>query len=187
MKYLLPLILGTALLASATISRAELMPGEVDFGNLSPSKSGGDFVEVNLPANLISLAARFVEKEDKEVAQLLNGLKLVHVTAIGVNDDNRADLEKRVKKVQADLQGKGWQRIVTARKDTQEAGVYLAMDSKGAIQGLAVAAIEPQKGAVFVNIVGDIKPEQLSKLGDRLHIDPLKNVQVEEEKEKKSE
>jgi hypothetical protein len=183
MKYLLPLMLGTALLTSpVNIKASELMPGEVDFGTLSPSKSGGEFVEVNLPANLISLAARLVEKEDKEVAQLLNGLKLVHVTAVGVNDDNRADIEKKVKKVQADLQGKGWQRIVTARKEGQEAGVYLAMDAKGAIQGLAVAAIEPQKGAVFVNIVGDIKPEQLSKLGDRLHIDPLKNVKVEEEK-----
>src|SRR5258706_12715449 len=120
MKYLLPLILGTALFASATISRAELMPGEVDFGNLSPSKSGGDFVEVNLPANLISLAARFVEKEDKEVAQLLNGLKLVQVTALGVNDDIGADLEERAKKVKPDLQGKGGERTVTARTDTKE-------------------------------------------------------------------
>ena len=186
MKYLLPVMLGTALFATANLARAELMPGEVDFGPLSPSKSGGEFVEVNVPSNLIALAARFVEKEDKEVAQLLNGLKLVHVTVIGVDEGNRSDLEKRVKKVQADLQGKGWQRIVTARKESQEAGVYLAMDPKGAIQGLAVAAIEPHKGAVFVNVVGDIKPEQLSQLGDRLHIDPLKSVHVEEDKEKKS-
>jgi hypothetical protein len=183
MKRIFPLMMGAALLAtSATANASELMPGEVDFGTLSPPKSGGEYVEVNLPANLINLAARFVEKQDKEVAQLLNGLKLVHVTAIGINDDNRNDMEKKVKKVQADLQGKGWQRIVTAKKQSQEAGVYLAMDSKGTIQGLAVAAIESQKGAVFVNIVGEIRPEQLSKLGDRLHIDQLKKVDVEESK-----
>jgi len=29
--------------------------------------------------------------------------------------------------------------------------------------------------AVFVNIVGEIKPEQLSMLADKFHIDPLKD------------
>jgi hypothetical protein len=29
---------------------------------------------------------------------------------------------------------------------------------------------------VFVNVVGDIKPEQLAMLGEKFHIDPLKEI-----------
>ena len=29
---------------------------------------------------------------------------------------------------------------------------------------------------MFVNVVGDIKPEQLALLGEKLHIDPLKKI-----------
>jgi len=35
---------------------------------------------------------------------------------------------------------------------------------------------------VFINVLGDIKPEQLALLGDRLHIDPLKKIARPSEK-----
>jgi hypothetical protein len=43
-------------------------------------------------------------------------------------------------------------------------------------------ALDGNKEAVFVNVVGDIKPDQLSMLGDRLHIDPLKKLGKPQEK-----
>jgi hypothetical protein len=36
--------------------------------------------------------------------------------------------------------------------------------------------LDGKQQAIFVNIVGDIKPEQLALLGDRLHIEPLKKI-----------
>ena len=110
------------------------------------------------------------------MARLLGGLQLVRVTVIGLNDENRGDLEKRTQKIRKDLDSKGWERIVTAQKDDQDVGVYLRTHGKDSVQGVVVTVMEGKKQAVFVNVVGDIKPEQLSMLGEKLHIDPLKKA-----------
>jgi len=166
-------MLSLTLLASA---RAEgLPPGEVDFGKFEPPRSG-QFVEVNLTESLISIAAHFIGTNEPAVAQLLNGLKSVRVTVIGLDDENRPELQKRVEKTRKELETKGWERVVTARKQDQDVSIYLKTRNKDTVQGLAVMAVDADNQAVFVNIVGDIKPEQLALLGDKLHIDPLKNI-----------
>jgi Na+-translocating ferredoxin:NAD+ oxidoreductase RnfG subunit len=177
-RTMLVVAFGMAMLAAVAVSAraGDPLPGQVDFGTFSPPGSKGEFVEINVPANLIALVARFVEKQEPYVAQLLNRLQLVHVSVIGLNDENRADLEKRAQKVRKDLEGKGWERIVKVVKQEQDVGIYLKTQGKDTVQGLAVVVLDGKQQAVFVNIVGDIKPEQLALLGDRLHIEPLKKI-----------
>ncbi len=175
-KILVPVCALGALLLTAN-AKAEASPsGEVDFGSFTPPASGGQFVEVNIPPGLIAMAARLVEKQEPEVGQLLKGLHQVHVHVIGVDDQNRADLQERVTKVRKELETKGWERLVTAQEQQQNVGVYLKLRGKDSVEGLTVVVLEGNKQAVFVNIVGDIRPEQVAMLGDRLHIDPLKNL-----------
>jgi hypothetical protein len=151
-------------------------PGQVDFGSFTAPSGGGEFVEVNIPGNLISLAARFVEKQEPDVAKLLNGLKQVRVNVVGIDDANREEMTKKAQKVRTDLSTQGWERIVTAQKEGQDVSVYLKMDQNSAIQGLTVLVMEGSKHAVFANVVGDIKPEQLTMLGEKLNIEPLKKI-----------
>lgn len=186
MKRLMPLAMGALMLPaclSLTVRAESLPPGQVDFGSFSPPTSGGEFVEVNLSSSLISLAASFVEKAEPDVAKLLKGLQLVRVNVIGVNDQNRTDMEKRVQHVRKELDSKGWERIVTAKKDAQDVGIYLKTQNKDTVQGVCVVVMEGNKQAVFVNVVGEIKPEQLSLLGEKLNIDPLKKAGKAAEKE----
>jgi len=100
----------------------------------------------------------------------------VHVNVIGLSDDNRAEMQKRAQKVRKDLAAKGWERIVVAQQNEKEAGVYLKMSDKGAVQGLAAVVMDGDQHAVFVNIVGEIRPEQIALIGDKLHLDPLKKL-----------
>jgi Na+-translocating ferredoxin:NAD+ oxidoreductase RnfG subunit len=179
MKRYLPFAVGISILslaASTGISAESLAPGQVDFGKFSPPGAGGTYVEVNLSNSLIGLAARFVEKEEPEVARLLRDVQLVHVNVIGLNDGNRDELEKRTQKIRKELDSKGWEHIVTAQKDEQNVGIYLKTRNKDTIQGVVVLVTDSKEAAVFVNIVGDIKPEQLAMLGEKLHIDPLKKA-----------
>jgi hypothetical protein len=179
MKHTKHWMIGTiTLCAAATLALGaeETLPGQVDFGAFSAPKGEGEFVEVNVPTGLITLAARLVEKEQPEVAKLLSSIKLVRVNVIGMDAENRDALQKRALKVRDDLAGKGWDRIVTAQEKEQDVSVYLKMTDKGAVQGLAAVVIEGKEHAVFANVVGDIKPEQLAMLGDKLHIDPLKEI-----------
>ncbi len=153
-----------------------LPPGQVDFGTFTAPADGSQFVEVNVTSSLISLATKFLEKDQPDVAKVLQGLQLVRVNVIGLTDENRSDMESRVHTVRKDLEAKGWERIVTAQQKNQDVGVYLKTQNKDTVQGLVVVVIDDGKQAVFVNVVGDIKPEQLSMLGDKLHIDPLKKI-----------
>jgi hypothetical protein len=167
-------------LAINTFAAEALLPGQVDFGTFTPSGKG-EFVEVNVPGALISLAAKFVEKEEPDVAKLLNGIKQVRVNVVGLSKANHDDLQKRADGVRKQLSGSGWERLVTAQKEGQDVGVYLKMDANSTVQGLTVVVMDGGKQAVFVNIVGDIKPEQLTMLGERLHLDPIKNLVPEKE------
>jgi hypothetical protein len=172
-------LLGTAILPlalGANVFGEALPPGQVDFGSFSASNSGAQFVEVNVTSSLISLAAKFVEKDQPDVAQVLKGLQLVHVNVIGLDDQNRSDIESRIQNVRKDLAAKGWERIVTVQEKSQDVGVYLKTQNKDTVQGLVVVVQDGKNQAVFVNVVGDIKPEQLAMLGEKLHIDPLKHI-----------
>jgi hypothetical protein len=163
----------------------ELMPGQVDFGAFSPPKGDGQFVEVNVPTSVITLATQFVGKDDPDVAKVLDGLKLVHVDVIGMDEDNRAEMHKRAQKIRAELAGKGWDRVVTAQEKGKDVSVYLKMGDKGAIQGVVAVVLDGDEHAVFANVVGDIKPEQLAMLGDEFHIDPLKHLGLNEKSKDK--
>jgi len=190
MKRLLPWIVGTiTLCASATlVLGSELLPGQVDFGTFSPPKGDGQFIEVNVPTDLIALASHFVEKDEPDVAKVLDGLKLVHVNVIGLDDENRAELQKRAKKVRTDLTGSGWEQIVMVQQKDQDVSVFLKTTDKGAIQGLVAVVLDGNEHAVFANVVGEIRPEQLAMLGDKFDIDPLKKLHIKaERKAEKSE
>jgi hypothetical protein len=179
MKHLIPVAFATAVLsvaAAANICAAGLPVGQVDFGTFAPPRSGGEFVEVNITSSLISMAARLVEKQEPDIAALLNGLQLVHVNVVGLDDANRAEMERRVEKVRRELDGSGWEKVVAVRQQDQDVAVYLKTRNKDTVQGLVVTVVEANKQAVLINIVGDIKPEKLSLLGERLHIDPLKHL-----------
>ncbi len=116
------------------------------------------------------------KSRNQNVAKLLNGIKMVRVNVLGLTDQNRTEVEARAKAVRTDLNSSGWEKLVTVMNEGQDVSIYLKMDEKSAIQGLTVVVVEGKKQAVFVNIVGDIRPEQLTMLGERLQIEPLKKL-----------
>jgi hypothetical protein len=185
MKRIMHSVIGAALvpaLVAFNLQAAAPTNGYVDFGNLNPPNGGGDYVEVNISSTLIGLAARLVEKQEPDAAKLLNGLHQVHVNVVGLDDQNREEVTQRIQKVRNDLDRQGWERIVVAKKEGKDVGVYLKTQNKDTVQGLAVVVMDGDKQAVFINIVGDIKPEQISLLGEKLHIDALKKAGAAAEK-----
>jgi len=74
MKHSIRSALTLAALVGVAIQAENTPPGYVDFGKFSPPTSGGEFVEVHITSNLISMAARLAEKNEPEIAELLRGL-----------------------------------------------------------------------------------------------------------------
>jgi virulence-associated protein VapD len=163
---------------SFRLQAAETSPGELDFGKLGEPNNGSRFVEVNIGRNLISLAARFVDKPQPEVAKLLRSVQRVRVNVVGLTDENKEGTSKRIADIRSKLDKEGWERIVTVQEQKgEDVGVYVKARGDEALEGVVVTVMNEQsKEAVFVNVVGDIKPEQIAALGEALDIDPLKKI-----------
>ena len=167
-------VISTALTCSTqAFQRSE---GRVDFGPFPPPAHGDQWVEVNLDRNLIALAARLTAKDEPEVTDLLKGVEFIQVNVIGLDAANRTEIESRIKTIRGQLESKGWQRIVSAQELNQDFGIYIKIRGQEAVAGLVVTVMESGKQAVLVNIVGDIRPEKLALLGDKLDLDPLRKL-----------
>lgn len=151
-------------------------PGWVDFGKLPPPAAGAEYVEVQVRSNLIAMVARLAERAEPSVADALRGLQAVRVNVIGLTDDNRAEVEKRVHALRSELDAAGWERLVTVQNSKEDLGVFIKLRGDEAVQGLAVTIIDNHKEAVLVNIVGDIRPDKVAMVAEQLNIEPLKKV-----------
>jgi hypothetical protein len=152
--------------------------GYVDIGKFQPAE-GCQFVEVNLHASMLKFASVFVDKNEPEIADLIRAVKHVRVNVVGYDESTRADTTHRVENIRRELEGQGWTQMVTV-KDTGESNdvaVYVKMAADDTIDGIVVTVIDSGKReVVFVNLVGNIKPEQVAMIGKRLNIEPLSQL-----------
>ena len=152
-------------------------PGQVDFGKFAPPGDGSQFVEIQLNSNLLSLTAQVLERQQPDAAKLLRSVQFVHVNVIGLTDENLAEVTKRVRQIRHDLGPQGWeQNVMVQDKDGQDVGIYTKTRGGEALEGLVITVIEPKGQVVLINLVGDIRPEQVALLGEKLDIKPLKDI-----------
>lgn len=179
MKTHLHRLLAAALVVAATVTTpfaGEPLPGYVDFGKFTPSSAGGEFVEVKLGAGLIQMAAKLTRKHEPDVADLLRNLQSVRVSVVPLGDDNRDETRKKAETLRNELAGKGWEQVVSVQEKGQDVAIFLKTRNAETVEGIVVTVVEQSKQAVFVNVVGDVKLDQISKLGDKLNLEPLRQV-----------
>jgi hypothetical protein len=183
MKSLLPNTTAAVFLAglfATTIgAAAETSSGYVDFGKIAPTTEG-KFVEVDLPEGLIKFAAKIATKADPQAAEVLGNLEHVRVNVVELNAANREAIVGRVQAIRQELAAQGWSPIVNVREQPRGDDVQIFAKTRGeeAIAGLVITVVEGSREVVLVNIVGNIKPEQIATLADRFDIEPLKRIKV---------
>jgi len=133
------------LLLIAALWAQEKSPGFVDFGKLPASAvaDSGDQVEVNLGRAIFAITGKFFEKSEPEVASLLRGLHRVQVNVVGMADDNRPAIQEHIRKLRAELSGKGWERIVSVKDGKDDVAIFLKTRGEEAVEGLVVQAAGP--------------------------------------------
>ncbi len=181
MKSFVRLALATAALAIVLTGQVVAADaGHFDFGKLEgPAK--GEFVEVNVGKGLLKLAGFVIRRENPEAADLISGISRVRVNVVGLDDTNRGATTERVATVRAKLVREGWEQIVSARgKRDEDVAVFMKQRDGDVIEGFVVTVIDGRKKeAVFVNVVGHIKPEHLAAVGEHLNIPHLRATKVE--------
>lgn len=170
-----PVLMGSLLLA-APLQAETRSPGYFDLGSFAPPTDGSQFVEVDLKGNLLAMAARIAATQEPEVAEVLRGIEAIRVNVIGLNNSNRAGVAERISALRAGLSSDGWERIVTVQQEKQDVGVFVKTRSADSIVGVVVTVMNGDEQAVFVNVVGDIRPEKIAQLGEHFGIEPLKKA-----------
>ena len=173
------LIAAGFVLAAHGLSAKAASAGSVDFGSFAAT-GAGQVVEVKLEPALIKFAAKVAAVNEPEAAALLRNIEHVRVNVVALDETNTAEATARIAAVRTQLESAGWAPTVSVRdpKKGDDVVVYIKTGADDCIEGIVVTVIEDKQQAVFVNVVGSIRPEQLAELGKRLDIDVLKRPEL---------
>jgi hypothetical protein len=169
----------------------EKMAGYVDFAKLGLVGKFEPSIEVFLKGPLLKMVREAVKQDEPDLAGALDNIKLIRINVFDLDEidgfDDK-DLSEKTKKLAADLEKRGWEIAVRVRERDEHLYVYLLPGKNEDIDGLVVMAVEDDDQAVFVNIVGNIDPEQIGRIGRSIDIDGVDLDYLDEYyKEKKKE
>ena len=183
-RYALGLITAVILLAApnpqAALAQDDLRqdPGYLDLTTVEDWFDTEPWLEVNIKGALLNLITEASKaEEDPELTSILSKLKAIEVRGYPMTPAMFEDIDRRTGLLAKRLEGLGWETVVRVREDDERVNVYLKSDGK-TIAGLVVMVLDPTEddGAIFVNIVGDIDPQQIGRIGQKFNIDPLSDI-----------
>jgi hypothetical protein len=147
------------------------LPGYVDFSTLGKFKEEEAVVEVYLHDELLDMVSEMTVGADPELGEVLAKLDLVRVQRYELDVKRIEDVEKKTESMAAKLEGQGWMQVVRVRERDEHIYVYFKL-GKEMLNGITVVAIEDEF-VTLANVVGEIDPKAVGKLGRRFNIDEL--------------
>jgi hypothetical protein len=173
------LVAAALLLAASAFAATTPAPGYVDFTSFVPN-SAGQTVEVKIDSGLLKFAAKVAARQEPAAAELLARMRHVRVNVVELDESNLAAARAKVAEVRRELEARGWSPTVNVRDPAsgQDVVVYIKAAGEDVIEGIVVTVIDADKQAVFVNVVGDIRPEQLNALGNRFEMQALAGIDL---------
>jgi len=139
------------------------------------SAKAEESVEVTLDNATLQLATKWLPDtgEEAKAKKIMAGLKGIYVRSYrfsGEGEYTKADVEG----FRTQFREPEWSRLVGTR--SKHAGsntdIFIKSEPSGTIAGIVVIAAEPRELTV-VNVVGNLDPAQLSRLGGQFHIPNL--------------
>ncbi|MFT5144972.1 MAG: hypothetical protein ACI80V_000267 [Rhodothermales bacterium] len=162
---------------SASAQRIENLPGYFDFEELERIVGRETTLEVNIKGALLRMAAEAARVEDDTLADMLLKLRGIQVRGYSLGHGMREELESKIRPMAEKLSKEGWDRVVRVR-DEDEFVEMLVRDPTGeSVEGMMVFVIgDGDNETIFVNIVGQIDPEDIGRLGRRFRIRVLEDL-----------
>jgi hypothetical protein len=170
MKLKLLMIGLMGLLAFPAIAQEDALKdfsGYVDFGELG-SIFGEPTVQIAVGESLLGLVSSLSANEDPEAAEMLSRLSGVRVNVYETSEMPEGAVDY-VKTVASQLRKQGWESVVTVNSSDEQVRIFMKIND-GQVEGITVMALE-DKEAVFVNVIGNINPEELGQVMDKFDID----------------
>jgi deoxyhypusine synthase len=133
-------------------------------------------MEVNVEGILMRMVEEASRQEDPELADLLSQLDGVYVLGYGLAGYNIDDFDELATEMGDELIDDGWTVIVRYREVSENTHMFAKLAGDG-VAGMVVMSVESGSNqAVFVNIVGDIDPGQIGKIGQKFQIGGMSDL-----------
>jgi hypothetical protein len=123
------------------------------------------------------------ENEEPELAELLKAVQLIKVNVFQIDSREFEKFSEKAAAIEKKMRKQGWEAIVRAKEEGERAYVYLKYD-EDEIAGITVIALEEDGEAAFVNIVGNMDLEALSRLSGSFNIPEMDFLDDIEESER---
>ncbi|NNE46368.1 MAG: DUF4252 domain-containing protein [Rhodothermales bacterium] len=162
-------------MASAASGQTNLRsePGYVDLEAMESWFGEEPYLFVNVKGALLNLVAEASRFEDPDLADLLHRLKAVQVRGYKSDRSDAKAIRSRASNFARELEKKGWETAVRVRDDDEHVELFMKSDGDVIAGLMIVVAKDDDDETVFVNIVGDIDPAQIGRLGRKFDIDEL--------------
>jgi hypothetical protein len=170
MKFRLLLIGMISMLALPAMAQEDALkdfPGYVDFGELN-SMFGEPSVQIAVGGALLGFVSALSAEENPEAAELFKRLHGVRVSVFENPSVTEATVDY-VKAISSKITEQGWESVVTVNSDDEQVRIFMKFNGEN-VEGITVMALEEDE-AVFVNVIGDLKPDELGKVMDNFDID----------------
>jgi len=164
-------LVGMGLLPVAAQNRIESDPGYVDLTQLEQRFGEEPTIEINIHGALLRLVAEASALDDPELAALLRGIRGVYVRAFDLRDLKLDEVRRFKNDMSRELENDNWATVVKVRDRTEDVNMYVRLIGDE-IAGIVVVSINRYEDeTVFLNIVGDIDPEQIGRIGRKFGLD----------------
>lgn len=151
-------------------------PGYVDPVAIEQILQSEATLEVNLGGSMLRLVVEATRDEDRDLHDLLSKIRGIYVRGYTLVGEEARTVGARFSQVAQRLVDNGWERIVRVR-DGDETVHVLVRAREDRIDGLSVLVSAPgENETVFVNIVGEIRPEEIGRIGRRFNIGALEDL-----------
>ena len=154
-------------------------PGFVDLdgvGGLNEFFNRDPKIDVSVEGALMKLVAEASRLEDPELANLLLKLKGVYVRGYETSRSESERARGHANKIGQDLVDAGWSSVIRVRNE-QEHFQMCARYRGETIIGMVVLSIDVgAHETTFLNIVGNIDPGQIGRIGQKFNIGRVPNL-----------
>ena len=166
--------------ASASRARVETVVSTLRQAAVSVDEEILEPVAIDLDPEMMNFFGAATKGSQQGVASALDGITNVRVRVYeGIADRVQTDLLKFVDDTSRTLERDGWRSVVRVNEDGERVRIFMKLADGGAnagsIEGLTVMVIDTGSGdeAVFINLAGVIRPEQLGRVAAEMGMDGM--------------